>query len=207
MATKKQTAPEIQVTSGPMLDLTKVIIETHTQIAVLETEETAKKKELTDLAKTLREDKETNGEYIGLIRIIDQDKSPIRVEFRLSNGALNVSEEDNLNKLFGIHRPALFEKVKVVTDITDPDQLVQKLKDAGLNPWDYLSVGVKEGMDTIVSQHPGCVSKEAILPKKTLLTSLNDFRQALSDAAKVYVKEYLQTALRPFVVCGTKGSA
>jgi hypothetical protein len=62
-------------------------------------------------------------------------------------------------------------------------------------------------MDTIVSQHPGCVSKEAILPKKTLLTSLNDFRQALSDAAKVYVKEYLQTALRPFVVCGTKGSA
>lgn len=115
---------------------------------------------------------------------------------------------DNLDKLFGDARPELFEKAEVVDKITGPDTLIETLKKAGINPWDYLNLSVKRDMDTslIKKTDKGIETAEAILPKRGLLAKLPNLVKAFSEEAKLYLKEYLKLALRPTVVLGTKNN-
>ena len=109
--------------------------------------------------------------------------------------------------MFGGMRPQLWEKGKAITDIHDPQTLVKAIVDAGQNPWDYLHLVVKPGMDEIISRHPGVTAVEAILPKTGFLARLQEFGKNLGEEAKEYVRAYLNQALNTSVNIGSKGKA
>jgi hypothetical protein len=182
--------------------------------AQYEQEETIAKGELEDLASQLRTGEARNDNYIGMVRIVKpeagaDDMAPVRIDFKMStkNGALKTSELSTLNELFGALRPQLWEVGKAVTDIHDPAALVKSFQDVGLNPWDYLKISVREGMDAIISQHPGVTAVEAVLPKTGFLARLQEFGKNLADEAKEYIWSYLHVALSPSVNLGAKGKA
>jgi hypothetical protein len=158
-------------------------------------------------ADAIREDQFNKGEFVGVIKVISDDIPATRVEFRRNNGALDINEMATLDKVFGGLRPQLFEKAKVVRDIITPQALIDGMRKAGLNPWDYLEIKTKTNMDDIVSQYPGCTTDEAILPKKGLLARLKENATILSDEAKSWIKVYLDKALKTTPVLGTKGKS
>ena len=207
MATKVTALPEVSVNSGAIVESAGKAVEVRSKIADLSTEEKELRTFIEDASKEVRAEEQLKGNYIGLIRITGKELPPVRVEFRINNGALNVNEEDTLNTLYGASRPLLFEREKAVTQITDPDALIKELVALGKNPWDYLDIKVKSGLDRAVTDFPSVVSVEAFLPKKGFLATLNEILHTLSDDAKAYTGKYLDKVLNPTVVIGTKGKA
>jgi len=203
---KVSKLPGINIDSGPMITNAKDLVSTRSNIANLQTKEKRIKTDLSDDAETLRKEQVDQGKFIGLIRLTNTELPPIRVEFRQTNGALDVSEEKILDRLFGASRPLLFEKEKIITQITDPEKVIVDLTNSGKNPWDYLELAVKGGMDrTVADSTNSVVSAEALLPKKGFLATLNDIVGTLGKEAIEYAKEYLEKTLKPSVVAGTKG--
>ena len=125
----------------------------------------------------------------------------------MENGALAVDEGKNLDMLYGTARPLLFQKERVVNEIVDPMALIKELIDAGKNPFDYIDIAVRKGMDHVLVESKNVTSGEAYLPKEGFLNTLNEIKNTLSDNAKTYTKEYLNNTLKPRVVLGTKGKA
>jgi hypothetical protein len=214
VAKQANALPELVVSTPDFVSLAMSALTARSSHAQYEQEEAVAKDGLADLASSLRETEATNDNYIGIIRIVKpaeatEDLAPVRVDFKMSakNSALAMSEMETIDELFGALRPQLWEKGKAVTDIHDPSALVQALQDAGQNPWDYLKLSVKDGMDAIVSRHPGVTAVEAILPKTGFLARLQEFGKNLGTEAKNYVRSYLQSALSPAVNLGSKGKA
>ena len=169
-------------------------------------EERGLKKKITEFSRGFRVAKLSKDEVIGKITVAPQGQQSIRVEFRINNGSLDVEEMDNLDALFEGARPDLFEKVTIVDKIVNQTPLIDALVNAGLNPWDYLDIRVKPDMDQIIiDKAEGFIdTAEAILPKKSFLATLSEMYTNLSKSAKTYVSKYLEAALSPTVVVGTK---
>ena len=207
MATKKEGLPDINVDKGPIIESARTAVECRAQIAELTTTEKTASSEIAKLAEGLRQEEVGRDKYIGIVRVTGEELPPVRVEFRMENGALAVDEGKNLDMLYGTARPLLFQKERVVNEIVDPMALIKELIDAGKNPFDYIDIAVRKGMDHVLVESKNVTSGEAYLPKEGFLNTLNEIKNTLSDNAKTYTKEYLNNTLKPRVVLGTKGKA
>ena len=205
MTTKKDGLPEMNVSTGLLADLASKLVHVRSDIAGLQTFEKDHKKGIEDEAKNVRTVEEAKGSFIGLIKIMTEGATPVQVQFKIQNGALALSDEANLDNLFGAARPLLFERDHAVTEVVDPGALIDELKSSGKNPWDYLNVSVKPGLDRAVCQSPSVVATEAFLPKKGFLNTLNEIAHTLKAEAKDYIQTYLGKCLKPTVVVGSKG--
>ena len=205
---KKCTLPEITVNTGGIVEDAKKAMQARAKVAEHQKQEDDAKSSITESALFIRVEQEARQNYIGKIVITAEDFPPVRCEFRTdkAKAALDVTQEKELDRMFGPARPLLFSKEVVVTAITDPNALIAQLKKEGKNPWDYLSIGVKKGMDGIIAQTKECViSKEGLIPQEGYLNILNDIQKGLSEEAKTFIHEYLKSVLNPTVVLGTKG--
>lgn len=206
MATKKGL-PEVSLNAGAIVDEAKKAIEARSKVAEFSTVEKQHSEEVSKLAVEKRIDEATRNNFIGVVRVTGDDLPPVRIEMRMENGALDISEEGNLDAIYGSSRPLLFGREKVVTAITDPAALLKELLESGKNPFDYLDVSVKKGMDHVIAESKNVTAGEAFLPKEGFLSTLNDIKHTLTDDAKEYTKAFLETALKPRVVLGSKGKA
>lgn len=207
MASKKSNAPEKNIDNGELVELAKKALDARSKAAEFTTQEKAASEEIGKKAEHDRREEIGRGNYIGIIRITGESQSPIRVEFRLENGALNVSEEANLDALYMGSRPVLFKREKIVTEITNPLTLIQDLIANGKNPFDYLKLSVREDMDHALVDSKHVISAEAFLPTDGFLNTIDGIKSSLSEEAKTFTKNYLEGALKPRVVLGTKGKA
>ena len=202
---KSDALPESISDNDKLIQYVKDAVEARTRKGVADKDEKTARKDMSLLAEDIRTDAlNYNGDFIGVIKVIEKNIPATRIEFRINNGALDVSQMDTLNELFGGLRPALFAQAKVVKEITDPDKLIDEMSSGGLNPWDYLELKVKPEKDDIVSTFKGIVTAEAILPKKGLLARLSENSNTLSRKAVDWIKVYLEKALKPTPVLGTK---
>ena len=148
--------------------------------------------------------------FVGLLHLkSDELNLPVRVEMRMNGGALDVTEEPVLDKHFGQDRPALFELVEVVDVIISPDDLINALRNDGVNPWDYLQLTVKKDKDAVVIAKSGGIGitiAKAFLPRDGFLALLNRMAKRLSVEARTYIKAYLKQTLKPTVVVGSTKS-
>ncbi len=204
---KKPNAPEKNVDTGELVDLAKQALEARAKAAEFTTVEKARSEEIGTKAEALRRQEVEQGNYIGIVRVTHADQQPIRVEFRLENGALAVTEEANLDAIYKGSRPVLFKREKVVTEILDPIELIRELMAAGKNPFDFLELKVREGMDHALVESRHVTNAEAFLPVDGFLNTIEGIKGSMSDDAKTFTKNYLQGALKPRVVLGTKGKA
>jgi hypothetical protein len=207
MASKKQSLPEVNVDAGQIVDEARAAVEARSKVAEFTTIEKQHTEAISKLAVEKRVEEAGRDNYIGIVRVTGQDLPPVRVEMRMENGALDVSEDSNLDAIYGSTRPLLFQREKVVNEIIDPMALIQELVDAGKNPFDYVDLKVRTGMDHILVESKHVTSGEAVLPKEGFLNTVNEIKNTLSPDAKEYTKAYLENALKPRVVLGTKGKA
>jgi hypothetical protein len=207
MATKKEGLPEINVDNGQIVEEAKGAANARAKAAEYTTVEKEHSQQVALLAEGLRQEEVGREKYIGIVRVTNSDLPPVRIEFRMENGQMPVEEESNLDALYGSSRPLLFQREMEVNKITDPTALIKELVDSGKNPWDYLDISVRKGMDHILVESKNVIVGEAILPREGLLNTLNEIKNTLSSDAKVFTKAYLEKALKPRVVLGTKGKA
>jgi hypothetical protein len=205
MATKKKSLPEFNVDKGLIVEEAIGALNARAKAAEYTTVEKKHSEEMAKLSESIRTEEIKRDEYIGVIRITGETQAPVRVEFRLENSAIDISEESNLNTIYGAQRPLLFQREKVVNDIIDPLALIQELIKAGKNPFDYLDLSVRKGMDHVMVESKNVTSGEAFLPTEGFLATLQEIKSVLSSDAKEYTKNYLATAIKPRVVLGTKG--
>jgi hypothetical protein len=207
MASKKSSVPEKSIDSGDLVELAMKALTFRAKAAEFTTQEKATSEEIAKKGEQERRDEIECGNYIGMIRVTGDKQAPIRIEFRLEKGALDVSEEANLDALYKGSRPVLFKREKVVTEILDPLALIQGIIAEGKNPFDFLELKVREGMDHVLVESKSVTSAEAFLPMPEFLSTIEGIKGSLSDDAKTFTKNYLEGALKPRVVLGTKGKA
>lgn len=206
---KKASAPEISVSEGNIFDLAKEVVGIHTDITDLQAQEAEKKTSIANEAEALRIAETLKGNYIGLIRVTGENLPAIRVEFRIANGALATDQGPLLDELFGASRTLLFGKENVITEILDPQALIEGLQAQGRNPWDFLTLTVKDESHGIVAEaapEGSVVAQEAYLPRKGLIGTLNEISHTLTEPATRFIKEYLTKALKIVPVIGSRGA-
>lgn len=203
----KLTLPEISSNDKDLIYAAREALKNKLKAAEHTSAEKGFRKEMEKKGTDIYNTEFDKGNPIGLIRVIDSEVSSARIEMRINNGALDVSEKNNLRKLLGHRKTQLFERTRIITDITDPAAILTTLTKKGLDPWKYVEIKVKENMDEVIwdaidGKH--CQSAEAYLPKQGFLSKLNQIFNTLSDGAKKYLKEYLANALKPTAVIGSK---
>jgi len=192
--------PEISVLEGPIVQSARAMSDYRAQIASLQEKEDQEEQQIKAEAVSIRLAEQKRNNFIGLVRVVDSETPPVRAEFRMSkSSALALSEETKLNAMFGAKRPLLFEREKVITQILDPNALIEEIKARGQNPWDYLSISVKSGLDRALADSKSVIVDEAFLPKKGFLETMNDVVDTLKADAVAYVKDYLNRVLSPIV--------
>jgi hypothetical protein len=206
MAAKKGL-PEFSVNakSHPgLVEVTKEALDIRSQIANLETKEKNAKTKMSEQASAIRVTEETKGNYIGIVKVTDEGMNPSQIQFRMTNAAIDLEQGPTLDAHFGAARPMLWSKDMVVTGITDPSALIEEMKARGQNPWDYLEIKVRPGLDANFRESPNVVKGEAYLPVEGFLATVNEFKHTFSAAAKAFLKEYLREVLKPSVSLGHK---
>ena len=216
--------PERVVSSEDFVAIARQALSARSSRAQYEKVEETTKDELATKAMALREAEAERDNYIGLIRIVkpatggaSEDMQPVQIQFKMAgkkkpdaNGKrgafLLIEDLTVLDELFGANRPVLWEPTKIVTSVV-PDALLESMRAAQLNPWDYLEIKVKDGMDHIVARHAGVTSTEVVAPKEGFLARLQEFGRNLCDEAKEYIRDYLKEALSTAVNVGSKGRA
>jgi hypothetical protein len=214
--------PEKVVSSMEFVEIARRALSARSSRAQFEKVEETTKDELAVKAKALRESEAEQDNYIGLVRVVKpvtdtDDMQPVQVQFKMTgkrkadaNGKrgayLMIEDLPVLDELFQANRPVLWEPTKIVTSVV-PDTLLESMKAGSLNPWDYLELKVKDGMDHIVARHAGVTSTEVIAPREGFLARLQEFGRNLVDEAKEYIREYLKEALSVSVNIGSKGKA
>jgi hypothetical protein len=206
--------PECIVNTNPIVATAREALSARASKAQYELAEKTAKERLASLASDLRiEHANVLDDYLGIIRVVQpegtEEMPPVRIEFKMAikDSALRVTELDTLNELFGALRPQLWEATKIVTDIHSPQALYDSLKASGMNPFDFLTVTVKENMDNIVAQHPGVTAVESLVPKTGFLARVQEFGKNLTEGAKYYIRRYLERALSSAVTLGSKGKS
>lgn len=214
--------PEKIVSSVDFVEIARRALSARSSRAQYEKLEETTKDELAEKATVLRETEATTDNYIGMVRVVKpatdtEDMQPVQVQFKMTgkkkpdaNGKrgafLMVEDLPVLDELFAANRPLLWEPTKIVTAVV-PATLLESMKSANLNPWDYLELKVKDGMDQIVAQHAGVTCAEVVAPKEGFLARLQEFGRNLCDEAREYVREYLKEALSTVVNIGSRGKA
>lgn len=214
--------PEKIVSSVDFVEIARRALSARSSRAQFEKVEETTKDELAEKAKALREAEAEQDNYIGLVRIVKpatdtEDMQPVQIQMKMTgkkkadaNGKrgayLMIEDLPVLDELFGANRPVLWEPTKIVTSVV-PETLLESMKAASLNPWDYLEIKVKDGMDHIVARHAGVTSTEVVAPKEGFLARLQEFGKNLMTEAKEYVRAYLKEALVVNVNIGSKGKA
>jgi len=202
---KKVGLPDITVDTPVMVTEARACVEARTKVTEYTNVEKKHSSTLSELASSKRKEEANKDNYIGIVRVNEKDIPLVRIEMRMEGGALDVEEEENLNALYGATRTLLFQREKVVNEILDPMALIEELKNNGLNPFDYLDLKVRVGMDHILTPYQQIVtSSEAFLPKEGFLNTLNEINNTLSEDAKTYTRAYLDGSLKPRVVHETK---
>jgi hypothetical protein len=200
MADKKKPLPEVSVSEGAIVGHAKEMANYRAQIADLQEKEDQVCGRIKTDAESLRQAELKRNNFVGLIRIVDDSMAPVRCEFRINkNGAFAVEDESKLDGLFGASRPLLFGKEKVITEITDPSALIEEIKARGQNPWDYLNISVKTGLDRALADSSHVISQEAFLPKTGFLATMNDIASTMKPESLSFVKEYLTKVLSAIV--------
>jgi hypothetical protein len=204
MATKKKALPEMSVSSGEIVQMAKELLSARAQLSELTTKETELKKQIADLASIIRANEEASkGNYIGLIRITDADQTPSQVQFKMCGGTLAPSDLPSLDGHFGSARPMLWEK-DVTVGVINPDSLITEIRDRNQNPWDFLDIKVKKGLDRSLADSPNVTKEEVYAPKEGFLATCNEVKHTFTPEAKEYLRVYLETVLRPAVDVGKK---
>jgi hypothetical protein len=206
MAEKK--LPEINIGEGPMVDNAIELVRLRAEKAQIETREKELRASVETQAVTLRDAKLEANEIIGLIRVTNE-RATIRVEFRVdsSKAPIDISQEEDLDDLFGGARPLLFGKSTVVTEIVDPEALIAAVKASGSNPWDLLRLSVKPGCDDSIARYTDqVVSNTAFMPKEGFLATVKDIWHTLGQEAVGYLKDWIKKVIKPTVVVGSKGN-
>lgn len=200
--------PEVSVETGAIVDRAKEAVDFRATEAKAAADGKAVRERIEVEASELRKEYAEVNEFIGLIRVAGVDAPPVRVEFRFSSsGKLPVTEEGLIDRLFGPSRPILFSREKTITAIKDPAQLVADLKQKGRNPWDFLTVVVRTGCEAVVCEcSDAVIAGECFLPRKGFLARIKEMLGEFSDETISWLKTYLNKALSPTVVVGTKGA-
>jgi len=204
---KKKTLPEhiVKLETEVLAVQAKNALNEREEVNLHTSEEKEWKQKIAAHSEALRQILLDGDEIIGKVTIAPPNQVAVRVEFRINNGSMDVDEMDNLDKLFKTARSELFEKVEIVESVTDPTELIETLTDEGLNPWDYLEIKVKKNMDKIViDKGKGVFTAKAILPRQGFIATVKELWGRLSKEAKIYTEKYLELALEPAVVLGTK---
>jgi len=200
--------PEISTTDSKLVTAARNLGNIQAQIASLQTQEKTIKKDIAEKASLIRKTKADEKEFIGLVRITGTDIHPYRVEFKMGNCPIDVDQEQVLDELYGPSRPLLFERALSITDISNPTQAIKDLESQGKNPWDYLEIRVKDGMDRAVADATEyVVGSEAFIPVKGFLAKLYSIAGTLAEAGLKYTREILDAKLSPYVCGGAKGKA
>ena len=199
--------PEVSVETGAIVDRAKEAVDFRTTEAQAAANGKLVREKIEVEASALRKEYAETNEFIGLIRVAGDDAPPVRVEFRFgSGGKLPLTEENKIDGLFGPSRPILFSKEKTITAIKDPAQLVADLKQKGRNPWDFLTVIVRSGCEGVVCEcSDAVIAGECFLPRKGFLARIKEMVGEFSDETVSWLKTYLDKALSPTVVVGSKG--
>jgi len=205
--TTKKSLPEITVSKEmsdsyvSIVDECEEINEVHSRIGSLQAKEKTARKNTADMAEAIRKEEFDNRKIIGMIRVVSDDSPPIRVEFRNNGKCLDSSQGPALDALFGPQRPLLFQKDFVVTEILDPEQVIEDLKAAGKNPWDFVKLEIKKGQDRIIAENTNSVqSDEGFVASEGFLATLDEMGETLSQEARDYIQSYLDEVLSPKVV-------
>jgi len=204
MAAKKKALPDYSTSDAALVALAKSALETRNKISLLEAELATAKKDLGDKAKLLRESKETEGNYIGLIRIVEGEQSPCQVQFKILNGSLAITDKAMLDEFLGTASGLLFAKDSAVDEIIDPAQVIAWLVAKGIDPWTVLELKVKKDMDAIVLECPHLTKVEAMMPREGFLATCNEYVHTFSANAKEFLKKYLVKVLSVAVDLGKK---
>jgi hypothetical protein len=208
MANEKKL-PEINVDTGTIVEDAAKLVAIRAQKAELETQEKALIASIAAQAVTIRNEKldAKPGEVIGLIRITGNNQAPIQVQFKIDSkmAPLDLEDEETLEELFKGARPMLFDKSTIVTGITEPEQLLQAIKDSGSNPWDFLKLSVKDHMGEIIARYPQAISSVQFMPKTGFASTLHDIWHTLGAEAIGYISDYVKKVLKPSVIAGSQG--
>lgn len=208
MAKSKKGLPEITVTKDTnptLVTLAKEALALRAQIAELQTKEDDLKTRIAEQAGVVRVGEESiKANYVGLVKVVDEDQPASQVQFKICNGGLAETEGPTLDGHFGSARTMLFEKDYAVQNILDPDALIADMKAKGQNPWDYVELSVKKNLDRAFKDSPHVTVDQAFLPVEGFLATLNEIKHTLTPEAKAYIAKYLATCLKPSVSLGHK---
>ena len=209
MAAKKKALPEIAVGAPQHADLVRLAkdaLAVRAQIADLTTREIELKKQIAEKASVIRvHEEQANGNYVGCVRITDADQSPCMVQFKMCGGALDLDQEANLDALFGSARTMLWDRDAAVQDVINPAGVIAECQGRGQNPWDYLDVKVKKGLDRAFLGSSNVTMVEAFLPKEGFLATCNDTKHTFpKKEATEFLAAYTLQALKPAVDLGKK---
>jgi len=207
MATKKKGLPEFTVNKDSHPEIVaaaKEALDLRSQIADLETKEKAARARVAELGKQIRLAEQGKGNYIGIVKITDTDMTPVQVQHKMSDAALDLEEGPTIDHHFGAARPMLWDKDIAITGVSNPDALLQECRDKNLNPWDLVTLTVKPGVDRTFTESPNVVKKEAYLPIEGFLATINEVKNSLGPEAKIYLHKYLEAVLKATVSAGHK---
>lgn len=207
MAAKKTALPSINVNKDthPVLVATAAeALNVRSQLTDLTTREEQLKTNLKADTDAIRLNEQAKGNYIGLVKITDPSQAAVQVQYKITGGALDLDQAEALDHFYGSARTLLFEKDLVVTNITDPAALIAEIIARGQNPWDFLDIKVKKGLDRAFIDSPNVTKVEAFLPKEGFLATTNEVFDTFTEKTVEYHNNYLATVLKPVVTLGSK---
>lgn len=205
---KKKGLPEITVTKDTnptIVEWAKKALALRAQISELQVQEDDLRGKIATQAGEVRVlEESTKSNYVGLVKIVDEEQSASQVQFKICSGGLAETEGPTLDGHFGSVRTSLFEKDYAVQNILNPDALIADMKARGQNPWDYLDLNVKKNMDRTFKDSPHVTVDQAFLPVEGFLATLNEIKHTLTTEGKIYIAKYLLACLKPSVSLGHK---
>jgi hypothetical protein len=225
MAEEKRSHRQIE--SGRACDKAKEIGPLQARIQQAEAELETTKKELAELIVAVRDKAMVDEKvFLSLVRVANES-APVRVEFRTGKASAqdivqkddagNVVVEDMevyLKELMGGVYSQVFERRTVISRVADPRKLYAALANSGKDPWDFLSVSVRDGTDAIVIQalkehnaQDAVAISDTILPVKDWLENLTLVAKALTDKALTFMREFVVGATAPSIVLASKSKA
>ena len=208
---------EIVINTGDIVNEAAELVQVKAEKAKLEAREEELRNLIADKAIALRDEKMNAGEFVHMIRIINE-RLPVSVSFRVDNkeakGTSIIPETfehklgDTVNILFG---------KSVVTDGCVPpaegaavgsveESLLADMRTDNRNPWDFLELFVKKGMHEIMAGYPQINSDALYMPREEFLAKCQAYWNSLKPEGQDLLKEYVKTVVKPTVGASAKGN-
>lgn len=148
-----------------------------------------------------------NNEYVGSFKIVPSEDTPVRIDMRLSKGNMKETMEPELNRIFGDSYSDFFQSSYEILKILSADDLLEKIKISGKNPWNYLTLEVREGKEKEIFELGGksVIGRRTINPVKGFFGICQEYGYRITKSVKKFLNEYLLVAVEPCVVLGTRG--